>query len=211
MLPKTPVFHIVPGMGLSLKGIGKALKRVARSKIVQGGLSVATGGLSDKVLSVGKALGATIQGNKMLKKQQKSVAAATEKLRAMPAPGVVGTATGSTGDGTAWINQKTAGSGAKAAKRSLSKGSTKGKKGASSSRSKKPKRTSSAERTSAKPAKKKKSSGGGRTPPKQSEATQKKFAANAELTRKKSAQWKKMSDAEKKAAGGWKAFAFGKR
>lgn len=55
------------------KKLGGAIKRIARNKVVQGALNVATGGLSGKVVSVGKQLGAAIKGGKLLKKQNKSV------------------------------------------------------------------------------------------------------------------------------------------
>lgn len=204
-------------MGLSFKSIGKALKRVARSKVVQGGLSVATGGLSDKVLSVGKALGAAVTGNKMLKKQQKAVTAATEKLRNLPAPGVVGMATGSTGDGTSWINAKTAGSSRKKAPKAAKAAKVKKLRRMTKKEADENTRADAAygnpfaiAALKKKKAGKKKRGGGGRKPPQQTEATKKKFAANADAMKKKAAAWKKMSDAQKKAAGGWKTFAFGK-
>lgn len=50
-------------MGL-FGAIGKGLKRVARNKIVRGALNSATGGLSEKAISIGKGLGVVMKGNK---------------------------------------------------------------------------------------------------------------------------------------------------
>lgn len=49
------------------------IKRIARSKIVQAGLSAATGGWSRKAIAVGKQLGAVIRGGKLALKQNKSM------------------------------------------------------------------------------------------------------------------------------------------
>jgi hypothetical protein len=62
---------ITPGVfNMSLWG---KIKRVARSKIVQAGLSAATGGWSRKAIAVGKQLGAVIRGGKLALKQSKSM------------------------------------------------------------------------------------------------------------------------------------------
>lgn len=54
-------------------GLFGFVKRLARNKLIQAGLNVATGGLSGKVISVGKQLGAVIRGGKVALKQSKSI------------------------------------------------------------------------------------------------------------------------------------------
>lgn len=85
------------------KKLGNAAKRLARNKILLGALNTATGGTSGKVLSVGKSIGAKIHGNRLMKRQQKAVAHAVEKLSKIPRPDFVNTPGDRTTD---FINQR---------------------------------------------------------------------------------------------------------
>lgn len=71
-----------------LSGLGRLAKRLAKNKIVSGAVlglaNVATGGVSGKVVSAAKSIGAKVKGNRLLKEQSKSVAAAIAKLDALP-------------------------------------------------------------------------------------------------------------------------------
>lgn len=222
-------------MGFSLGGVGRVLKRTARSTIGKAAtavgraaLNTATGGLSEKALSVGKSIGAKVQGNRLAKRQGKAVTAALMKLEKAPAPGYVQTPSGRSESG--WVTEALSGelsdgrstpspkrkrgssASKKATKRSAS--STAGSKRSSPPKRKTPAKKkippSDAVRESKKVARKQEADRKRSNPiRKLSKAAQEKFAKKAEQLAAKGAKWSKMSDAAKKEAGGWRKFAFG--
>lgn len=65
--------------------LGGAVKKLARSKIVQGALNTSTGGLSGKAISVAKGIGAAMKGGKAMRKQNKSIVMHLAKQASPPA------------------------------------------------------------------------------------------------------------------------------
>lgn len=225
-MPSTGVFHTVPGMSW----LSKAVKKAARSKILRGAASAAAGVLLPAVatrgLSIAKSLGGKIIGNRHATNDSKSVKAAVAKLANMVPPSVVDGARNPTKPAVieAWP-KKTRGSstrrstkpkrkragGRKASREAFAEGTLKAPKGFKYDSSKATggdqshrdewNRQVRAARAKKKPTGKGSKSGsssGKRAAPFKS------GNSNAAAMKAASASWKKMTDAQKKAAGGWR-------
>jgi len=91
-------------------GFLSGLKRLARSKIVRGAIgtvvgSVPGGAAAMKLLSAGKQLGATVQANRLAKRQGRATAAAVTRLANIKRPGIMQTP--SERRATDWIKEAT--------------------------------------------------------------------------------------------------------
>lgn len=197
--------------------LSKTVKKAARSKILRGAASAAAGILLPAVatrgLSIAKSLGGKIIGNRHATNDSKSVKAAVAKLGSMVPPSVIDGAKNPTKPAVieAWPK-------AKRSSRRSSPRKAKPKRGAKGSGAPKPAdygntgeyRIAQAKyrKRKASGAKQKASRTGKGT--KSGSSAGKKAApftsgnANASAMKAASASWKKMTDAQKKAAGGWR-------
>lgn len=204
VLPKPGLFHIVPGMSW----LSKAVRRAARSKVLRHAASAAAGVLLPAVatrgLSIAKSLGARIVGNRPAEQDSKSVKAAVAKLGSMTPPAVIEGAKNPTKPAVieAWpkvrkSSRRSTRQKAKPASGSRASSAGNGKSG-SSGAAKQPKGSAPKKPSPGGKATKSGSSGKKRAAPFKS------GNANAAGMKAASASWKKMSDAQKKAAGGWR-------
>lgn len=218
----------------------KVLKRAARNVVLKAAttvgrsmLSGATGGLSEKAISVGKSIGAKVHGNRLAKKQGKAVSAALKKLENAPAPGLQdntrvmrpGTA-GSMGRPD-WISQATSGvlessvqpSGRRKRRKRGSAGTDSGtstggvtapvKRKTPARKTVGPSDAVKASKKAAAESKKAEKARAKGPRKAMSAATKKKFQNNADKIAAKGDKWRTMTPAEQKKAGGWRKFAFG--
>lgn len=177
--------------------LSRGVKKLARSKLVRSAagtlLSTVTPAIAQRVLSAGKSIGARIINNRIAKRQDKAVQAVVSKLQNMQPPSVVEMAKNPQPKEELWV-------GALASTKSKKTGRS--KQSRTGSGSKKKAKSGSSSRTkasgSSKPAKAKK--------PNTRKQAFKAGNPLAEKMKAAAADWRKLSDEEKKAKGPWRKF-----